>query len=194
MVDRSRQMLSRIHYCAAAVLLAIGSAPSVAVSQTAPTIAPGTKVRAKATGAGPGWIEGDLVRVTSDTVVIRDPTVGDSARLAASSLTRFEVSRGRGSGTLRGGLLGFRIGAGAGVLLGMAALAESCSGFCPAEVGPSEILAAAAIVGSVGAGIGALIGSASRIERWQRIRPWRTSVRLGPIGGGGVRIGIALRL
>jgi hypothetical protein len=149
-------------------------------------------VRAKTAGAGAQWIQGDLVRMTPDTVLIRDPAGADTARLAASGLTRLEVSRGRRSGAGKGARLGFGVGAGAGLVLGVAAAAENCSGFCP-EAGPGEILIAAAILGGVGAGIGALIGSASHGERWQRVTPGRPELKLRS-GREGVRIGVALRM
>jgi len=60
-------------------------------------------------------------------------------------------------------------GAGTGLLLGIAASAESCTGFCEIDVGPEDVVAVAAILGGVGAGIGALIGAASHGERWQRV-------------------------
>ena len=193
MLPSSEQLLSRIRSCAAAVLVFAAVAPPIALSQAAPTLTPGTKVRAKATAAGAQWIQGEFVRMTSDTVFIRDPSAADTLRLATSSLTHFQVSRGLHARTGKGALLGLGIGAGTGLLLGLAASAESCTGFCPVEVGPGEILAAAALLGGVGAAIGALIGSASHGERWQRIDPLPKAARLRPVRGG-IQIGVALRL
>jgi hypothetical protein len=173
-----------LHHPGVAVsLVLLAAAPLAGVAQVAPSVVLGATVRAKPIGAGARWVQGNLVALTPDSVSIRVPRNGDTVSLFTGALAEFQVSQGRRARTGKGALLGLGIGAGTGLLLGIAASAESCTGFCEIEVGPEDVLAVAAILGGVGAGIGALIGAASHGERWQRVVEPHSAVRLGVHGG-----------
>ncbi len=63
-------------------------------------------------------------------------------------------------------MIGGLIGAGFGLFLGIAASTDD-SGWW--EVGVDDIAAAAGILGAGGAGVGALIGSLSKRDRWEPV-------------------------
>lgn len=119
---------------------------------------------------GSRWQQGTLAMLSPDSAAIVVMT--DTLRFGRDTLGRFEWSRGVHPRTGKGALLGLGIGAGAGLLLGLAASAEDCTGFCSEPTG-GEIFAVAAILGGIGAGTGAVIGSFSRGESWQRVSPGR---------------------
>jgi hypothetical protein len=63
-------------------------------------------------------------------------------------------------------MIGGLVGAGFGLFLGIAASTDD-SGWW--EVGPEEVAAVTAIVGASGAGVGAIIGSLSKRDRWEPV-------------------------
>jgi hypothetical protein len=63
-------------------------------------------------------------------------------------------------------MIGGLIGAGFGLFLGIAASTDN-SGWW--EVGVEDVAAATALVGAGGAGVGALVGSLSRRDRWEPV-------------------------
>jgi hypothetical protein len=158
-------------------LVLLMASPLAGVAQAGPSV--GATVRAKPTGPGARWVQGELVALTADSVTIRVHKGHDTVALATSTLARFQVSQGRSARTGKGALLGLGIGAGAGLLFGLAAAADNCTGFCEINVGPEDVLALTALGGGLGAGVGALIGAASHGERWQVAAP-RSAVRRGP--------------
>jgi hypothetical protein len=158
-------------------LVLLMASPLAGVAQAGPSV--GATVRAKPTGPGARWVQGELVALTADSVTIRVRKSRDVA-LATRTLAQLQVSQGRSARTGKGALLGLGIGAGAGLLFGLAAAADNCTGFCEINVGPEDVLALTALGGGLGAGVGALIGAASHGERWQRVGESHPAVRRGP--------------
>lgn len=176
-----------------AVLLGLlAGLPLVGAAQAGPVVAPGARVRVKATGSKAQWVQGELVNLTSDSVSIRVAQGADTVRLSRSAVAQVQISEGIHARTGHGALLGLGIGAGAALLLGVAAAAESCTGFCEISIGPEDVLAVTALLGGVGAGIGALIGAVSHGERWQRVDRPRVARRLEPTVYGRV-LGMTVR-
>jgi len=87
--------------------------------------------------------------------------------------------------------VGAGIGVGAGLAIGIAASTEECTGLgCP-PTGAGVTAGLALIFGGVGAGLGALIGSMSHVERWEQVeRPW-VSAQLAR-SDGGVVVGVVV--
>ena len=101
--------------------------------------------------------DADALRFTTDTSgVVAIPT---------ASVTRFERSRGRRSNAGRGALLGGVIGGAMGLIGGLGAEADNSD--WGIEIGAEGIALATLFFGATGAGLGALIGAASKGEKWQ---------------------------
>lgn len=109
---------------------------------------------------------GTLVSLGSDS--LRYTRSRDTAVTAipVAAVVRLERSAGKRPATGRGAKIGALVGAGFGLFLGIAASADN-SGWW--EVGAEDVAAAAAIVGVAGAGVGALIGAASKQDRWEPV-------------------------
>ena len=107
---------------------------------------------------------GTLVSADADSLRFTTDTSGIVA-IPIGSVTRFERSRGRRSNAGRGAVIG-GLSVGAAVLiLGIGASAES-SGWGP-DIGAEDVALGTLIMGAAGAGLGALIGAASKGERWE---------------------------
>jgi hypothetical protein len=114
---------------------------------------------------------GTLVSVDADSLRFTTDTAGLVA-IPTASVTRFERSRGRRSNTGRGALIGGLSFGAAGLILGVAASGES-SGWGP-DIGTEAVALGTLIMGAAGAGLGALIGAASKGERWEPLAiPYR---------------------
>ena len=150
----------------------LAASPPLALSQAPVPLTSGSRVRLKPVDPSTKSVQGDLLRLSEDSLHIVAGGA-DTLAFATGAIARLEVSRGRRSNAGKGALLGAAIGAGAGLALGVAASAEECSGFGCTEVGPGEVVAVMALFGATGAGLGALIGAASHSERWEQVpRPW----------------------
>ncbi len=126
-------------------------------------------------GMDSGWIR---VRVPDPLRV--DPSGAPTSKTVSVPLgprSRLEVSRGQRSRAGKGALIGGLVGGGAGLLLGVAAASEN-SGSSFFEVGPGEVAAVTGMLGALGAGVGALIGAGSRMDRWEPIELPRVTARL----------------
>ena len=135
--------------CLVLGMLLTGS-PPLALSQAPVLLTAGSRVRLKTVDPSTKWVQGDLVRLSEDSLHIVPAGGADSLAFATGAIDRLEVSRGRRSNAGKGALLGLAIGAGAGLALGVAASAEECSGIgCP-EVGPGEVVAVMAFFGATG--------------------------------------------
>ena len=102
-----------------------------------------------------------------------------------SAMTRLEVSSGTRSGA-KGGLL---VGGASGFFVG---LISSATYYSSDEEGAARyILGGAAVGGALGAGIGWLIGSAIKSDRWEELPLERLGVSVAPLPNG-VRIGVRI--
>ena len=101
--------------------------------------------------------DADSLRFTTDT--------SDVVAVPTASVSRFERSRGRRSNAGRGALIGgLSLGA-AGLIIGIGAATENnTSSF---DVGAEDVALGTLILGAAGAGLGALIGAASKGEQWE---------------------------
>jgi hypothetical protein len=147
--------------------------PAIAAMQAKTPLHVGGKVRYKLDAPRAAWRQGELTGLDSDTLrlVSRD---GGGDAVATPRIRALQVSSGRRSNTGRGAMIGGIVGATLGLGLGIAASSDNCTGFCPApDIGAREVVAATAILGGIGAGIGALIGATSQRDRWVEVpRPW----------------------
>jgi hypothetical protein len=163
------------HVAVIAALLFGGlcSPPVITATQANTALQVGSKVRYKLAAPRARWRQGELTGLDSDSLrLVGEDRAGYS--VATPRILALQVSSGRRSNTGRGAAIGGVIGAALGLGLGIAATTDECTGFCPApEIGAQEVVAAAAVLGGVGAGIGALIGATSKRDRWVEVsRPW----------------------
>jgi len=121
-----------------------------------------------ATDSSSGLVVGTLISADPDSLQLTTAKETRAMVVRTSSLVRFERSRGLKPATGHGAVIGGLVGVLTGLALGVAASAEEDNGCCY-EVGGAEIAGASAVLGLFGAGIGALIGSASHREKWEPV-------------------------
>jgi len=142
---------------------------------------------------------GTLVGSWADSITVRIGVVPAESTLVLSRsvIDRLEVSRGLQRNTGRGALIGLGSGAALGAVIGLMTY-EKCvpQGLLDCLYAPESRAQQAMLFGVafglIGAGVGALVGSAKQ-ERWERVRSdddvaW--SIRSPPGGGIGVDVGI----
>lgn len=136
---------------------------------------------------------GRLLEVRADSITL---AVGDQpAGYRIGDLTRLELSRGRRSRWLAGGLVGSAIG-------GVAAFAVLNGGgsksLCNQSqnqdaVAFSECVGLAALFGMVpGFGLGALVGAVARSERWEEVPVSRLRLSVGPDPAARYRLAVSV--
>jgi hypothetical protein len=179
-------------YMAAIALGAVASVPRFIAAQTAQhgvsvDLASGARVRVTAPAAG--RIVGTLLRATADSIRI-ELANGSSVAFPADGISQLELSTGVQRRGWKGAGIGLLAGAGTGAVIGLATYRRTecdepvletfvCS-FVDRTSRDVTVIADAAMVGTLGAIVGALIGHAAR-ESWVRV----------PLLQGGVRIGLA---
>jgi hypothetical protein len=120
------------------------------------------------------WLVGTFLSRDADSIRIQPQAPPQAASIPVHTITRLEISRGRHSKADKGALIGGIAGAGAGLFF-IPAAAEACENSCAVRV-PAAIALLAGILGGFGAGIGALIGTTSRSERWEPVSLSQLSV------------------
>jgi hypothetical protein len=136
---------------------------SAAASQVS-ELRPGAYVRIRAPGVLAGEVEGAILGRDNDTLRVARP---GSAPVAVSlaSITHAAVHRGRTRGA--GALKGAKWGVGVGLGLGLLNIAFSdCSG---AHCEASDNALGVATFTAIGAGVGAIVGTVVRAERWEQL-------------------------
>ena len=129
-------------------------------------------------------IIGYWVALSENGLTLNTEERDSSLVLPLASLTKLEVSRGQKSGAGKGALIGAGTGAAAGVVTAYVGCAVESSNFNCGNYTVLTILAFGAAGALVGAGIGALIGSQIKVDRWQDVPLDRIRVSLTPSGGG----------
>jgi len=137
--------------------------PGIVQAQEA---AAGSRVRLQVAGADQPLLGTLAGRDGTDLLVIREP--GDTARIASTSVTSLEVSRGQRSNVLQGGKVGALVGSLAGAVLGVVAMSDD-GGFL--DLGPEMIPIGMAGGALLGGTAGLLIGALFHSERWERTAP-----------------------
>jgi hypothetical protein len=111
---------------------------------------------------------GTVLALRPDTIVVDNDEL---LVLAISSLTKLEVSRGTESRARTGGIVGLVGGAVAGAVICIASQCSltSQSGEPLEDEGLNSIALAAALGGVAGYGVGVLIGSTIKVDRWEDV-------------------------
>ena len=151
----------RVSVAATMAFLGASMVPGGLNAQAGCEIAPRSPVRLTLKGNPPSGgllrIDGRLVRLDADSVVLTDRKLDHAA--ARGQVLRIETRspRGRGGGALRGLGWGASMGAIAGAVAGW---------INPGDDPGGSALFGAVVLGSFGGGIGAAIGAAWPGERW----------------------------
>ena len=157
-------------------------------------LTPGARVRVSY--AGQDARVGTLVALAPDTLAVEWADGAGTARMARTRVTRLDVSRGiRGSERGSRAKVGFAVGAGAGLLIGVVSSKSNseCNGSsaCDDVVNGLATGIGALMLGGIGAAVGAISGGAS--EKWENVR--LTPPHMGlviPVRGHGAGLGMAL--
>jgi hypothetical protein len=166
-------------FCAIALLL-----PTGALGQELPS--PGERVRVWGPSTAMNLMVSEnrkceLFAVRGDTLVFEMSEGGERMAVARSRIRRLDARRPRtpGEGTRLGAIVGLGMGAAAGLLLAGIASVD-CSG-C--------YLTGLALLGGIGAGVGALVGHAYPGERWEEVELGREKPQALP-----GRVEVAIRV
>ena len=153
----------------AALVTALCVSPILALaSQRRPVVAPADRVRVTTAD----WeLVGTLVAQGDDSLRLHVTGEVTPVSVARSAIKRLEISRGSHSHSGADALIGLGAGALVGGALGAVAgsdLANECPGN---DCGPGLVVFGGLLVGALGAGVGAVIGSFSHSERWELVPP-----------------------
>lgn len=138
---------------------------------------PGTRVRVTALSVSNQPIVGELRAIGNDSLTVRQQGTDARTRMALSSVSRIEVSRGLRSNTWRYATTGALVGGVAGLVIGILAT-DDVGGIAGATVGGG-------LVGGVGGG---LLGRSQRSEDWTRVSIPSDARRGASQAGTGLRI------
>jgi hypothetical protein len=186
----------------AIVIGASSGVPQRAMAQAARgasvDLLPGARVRV--TAPATGRVVGTLLEASDDSVRV-ELAAGSSVALPTRGLGGLEVSGGVRRNGWRGAGIGLLVGAGVGGAIGLATYrrAECYDNvvegfFCDIVNRTSRsvtVVTDAAMVGTAGAIVGALIGHVGR-ETWVRVPIVRASTRVGLVGHTGLGVAIAM--
>jgi hypothetical protein len=132
---------------------------------------------------------GDLVSMGSDSLTMTT-AAADTLAVARASITRLDLSTGTKSKAGKGAVNGLLFGALGGALIGVLASGSDDGDFI--DFGPGEWAASGALMfGAIGAGVGALIGSGQRADRWESVA--LPTVAIVPVPGTGSRVAVGVR-
>jgi hypothetical protein len=146
------------HSALVAACLTVISLSTNLAAQTLDDIRTGARVRAEVPGPKKSRIlTGQLVSRTPDTLQLRLDRSDEIVLVPVGQLRRLEVSREQHSGAGRGAKGGFLLGATMGLAAGF-----SCD--C-GEAGLAAVTLGA-LLGGLGTGLGALMGSGARVDEW----------------------------
>lgn len=148
-----------------AAMLQVPVAPVVLRGQAAMQADSGSRVRVTVDRPSKHSRVGSLISMDADSLRFTSTDGNGIVATPIASVTRLERSRGRRSNAGRGALIGGIVGGAAGLILGIAAADEG--GWFP--VGPKEIALVTGFMGATFAGLGALVGAASKSERWEPV-------------------------
>jgi len=134
---------------------------------------------------------GALLSVSSDTLTMIT-TGPDTVAVARSTIRRVDVAVGTKSQAGKGAVTGLLIGGLGGALLGVASSGSDDGDFL--DAGPAEwAVSGAVFFGAIGAGVGALIGSGHRTDRWEAVVVPTVTVIPVPGKPSQVAVGVKLR-
>ena len=188
--------------CSVALLLACASALS---AQDTTFVYQGARVRVKfeqitpvtdrygavSLGSESVRLVGEVTALESDTLILLPEDAGVPLTIPRRDIDKIEVSQGKKSNWLKGGVVG-----GGAMLVVAVALGLAASDLCPEEANCAGRTAAVAALGAgLGFAMGASTSAFSKSERWKEAElPAPPPVTLNVGQDGSVRLAFSLRL
>jgi hypothetical protein len=139
-------------------LLLLLAVPCLLQAQGIESVRTGARVRVSLEGPHHPRVTGALLARDDDSLRVRPDTGLSVKAIALEHVRGLEVSAGRKSSAGSGALIGFLVGAPAGVISG-----ATCD--CGNRAGAVVVLGA--ITGGLGAGLGAIIGAVEKHDVWR---------------------------
>jgi len=160
--------------------------------QTAPTLAPGSRVRVEAPAVHGGALIGQIEALDAASLRVQLQT-GGVITVPRDAIVRIDTSEGRRPNKLRGAVIGGCVGLVGGLVVAAQSREEDDRSFSPGFDRSVEVIGTLTLAG-VGAGLGTLVGAMIRTERWQEVQLPVPSMRLGlaPTRTGGANIVVTL--
>ena len=138
-------------------------------------------------------VEGTVVRLTADSILLRVGEPGEQLAVPHSSVIQLEVSRGHKSRLQAGAVTGVLVGALAGGLVGAASYEPVCpvgTWYC-FDPWPGRGFITGALVGGLAGGlVGGIIGAIIKVERWKAVRLGSSRMYVASHGGGQLALGV----
>lgn len=168
------------------------SADETSMSFLQDSIELGQRIRIESKEISPGRLVGRADSIKADTLILfvrSGSTDSYYRRIPITSITKYEVSIGRKTNTRKGTLYGLIIGSAIGgmIYMGEASGEHDCH-YC-GDIPPAA--AVIPILGGLGCGIGALIGTISKTDRWQEIAFDKMSFHLRPMENRSVMVTVS---
>lgn len=187
------------HYATLRTLIiafaSLAATASPALSQTAPAIEQGDRVRITAPSLALTEAVGTVQEATSEALVVQFEYPRRVATVDRSDITGMDVSVRQERRVLKGLGVGMLIGAGSGVIIGLASGDDEGTFFA---FSAEEKAAMAGIgLGLVGGAVGLVVGAINTHDVWSSTLPANLDVAVLPLmrdGGAGVHLSFALRV
>ena len=198
----SGRPMRAVDLLAASLALSVATATPIASQPPAgvPTI--GSRLRASTHGRRPTRVVGSLVRVTHDSLTLRDEQ-GVTQTISLADAGRIEMSRGKVGHPNRGAAIGIGAGLIAGAMIGSLTFSESedltpdCAGafLCSRPTRGLRALKGASLGILIGATMGALIGQNAKTDRWTTISAssLEATASVRPTSNRGTMLSLAVR-
>ena len=178
-----------------AVLAVLAADVETVVGQVTPSIVPGSRVRIAAPSLGLSESVGTVQETTDEALVVQFEYPRRMGPVERSEIVELEVSIQRQRRVLKSLGVGLLVGAGSGVLLGLA------SGDDPPEMflaftAEEKALVGGAMLGLTGGVVGLIVGLVQRQDVWSPILPGDVDLTVLPLvreRGAGLHVGLGLR-
>ena len=160
------------------------------------SVAPGDTVRVTAPSMDMDDSVGTVAALETDRLTVQVEERADALSVPLADVTKLKVRRGQKSNAGKGALIGLGVGAAAGVITALLSCADSQ---CDWDNAGDDVTGYTAVVlgaggALLGAGIGAIIWSSIKTDRWQTVP--LDQLRVGPssVDADGVAVSVTLRL
>jgi hypothetical protein len=175
-------------------MIVAGLAGTALPAQEPFSVMPGQRVKVRSPAVAGEFI---VRSSSSDTLVLGTMTGNETYSVPTESITRLAVNAGprsRSAALGRGLGFGFLAGAAVGAMLGYADGDDECAegDWCILDLSAGDkAVVGGAVIGGLGAAIGALVGAFYPGERWERVPVRRVAAGPGPGGGFAAAVSLA---